>query len=476
MKVRAMMVALVLLFLLRTAVANGKACIERDIALMESRNAAIERMFNSETSILKYKDRVRRVKGTNVWTDAINRALKESRVVRIPKSEEPYYVDGSLVVPSNRKILAEGATVRLMCPCDTVLMRNAGVADGTLRPVDRSKGDRNIFILRGRWEDWQASRAGYGKSGRFNEGVREKGKNFYGISTLLYFGNVTTLALRGVTIAHAGGFAIQCGDAEDVIIENVEFDGCYADGFHCNGNVRNVLVRNLSGDVGDDLVALNFYDWQESSVNFGPGDTVLCEKLRLRSGYPAIRLLAAVYRYADGTKVDCALRNVLMRDVRGINCFKMYLQTPSYLIGTEPEWGEVGSAENIWFENIEIDLDFPPDRFEPYLESDPLRGHFGAFEIGANVKGLHLVNVKANLHLKTYPLAHLICVGPKSTVLSTKEGGFREVFDPWISCTATDIVLDDVTYVGEVPKEPIHATVFSDINKDGRSTGCGIVR
>ena len=99
------------------------------------------------------------------------------------------------------------------------------------------------------------------------------------------------------------------------------------------GNVRNVLARNLRGDVGDDLVALNFYDWQNSSVNFGPGDTVLCENLRLRSGYPAVRLQPAVYRYADGSKVDCALRNILIRNVRGINCFKMYLQTAPYTIG-----------------------------------------------------------------------------------------------------------------------------------------------
>ena len=454
---------------------DGKSRIEWSVSLMEERNAVVESMFAGETSILKFKDKVRSVNGTNVWTDAINAALKEAQVVRIPKSSEPYYVDGALVVPSCRKILADGATIRLMSPCGTLLMRNAGAADGTLRPVDRTKGDKRIFVLGGRWEDWQTKRAGYGRSGRFNDGVREKGRNFYGVSTLFYFGNVETLTLRGLTIVHAGGFAIQCGDAEDLIAEDIEFDGCFADGFHCNGNVRNVLVRNVRGDVGDDLVALNFYDWQDSSVNFGPGDTVLCENLSIRSGYPAVRLLPGVYRHADGNKVDCAIRNVLMRDVKGINCFKMYLQTPAYLIGDEPEYGEVGGAENIWLENIDIDLDFPPDRFGPYLESDPLRGHFGALEIGANVKGLHLVNVKVNLHTEKYPLAHLVCVGPKSSVIKTKEGKMCELFDPWVSCTVTGIDLDNVTYVGGAPSEPVHATVFKDINKDGRSTGRGVV-
>lgn len=457
------------------ASAGDKARIEWDVALMEARNATVEKMFSGETSILKYRDRVRAVNGTNVWTDAINAALKEAQVVRIPQSAEPYYVDGTLVVPSNRKILADGATVRLLRPCDTVLMRNAAAADGTLRPIDRAKGDRNIFVLGGRWEDWQTARAGYGRSGRFSGGVREKGKNFYGVSTLLYFGNVKTLTLRGVTIARAGAFAVQCGDVEDVIVEDVEFDRCFADGFHCNGNVRNVLARNVRGDVGDDLVALNFYDWQDSSVNFGPGDTVLCENLRLRSGYPAVRLQPAVYRYADGSKVDCALRNVLLRDVRGVNCFKMYLQTPRYEIGAEHEWGEVGSVENLWFEDVAIDLDYPPDRFDCYLKGDPVRGHFGAFEIGANVKGLHLVNVRANLHAEKYPLAHLVCVGPKSSVRKLKDGRTYEIFDPWVSCKVSDVELRNVTYEGQAPQEDVHATSFDDVNGDGCSTGKGEV-
>lgn len=453
---------------------DGNARIEWEIAFMENVVRAYDAKFRGEVSVLKYKGLVRTVDGVRVWTDAINAALTNgAQVVRIPAAKEPYYVDGTLIVPSCRRILAEGATIRLLKPCDTVLLRNANAADGTQKRINRAAGDHNIAIVGGRWEDWQTKRAGYGRSGRYNDGVREKGKNFYGVSALLYFGNVTHLSVRDVTIAHAGGFAIQCGDTENAVFENIAFDGCFADGLHLNGGIRRILARNVSGDVGDDLVALNVYDWQDSSVNFGPGDTILCENLRLRSGYPAIRLLPGVYRFADGTKLDCALRNVLLRNVRGVNCFKMYLQTPSYEIGTEPEWGEVGSAENLWFEDVAIDLDFPPDRFGPYLKGDPLRGHFGAFEIGANVKGLHLVDVKANLHTEKYPLAHLVCVGPKSCVEKGKNGRLREVFDPWVSCKATDIELKDVTYEGKAPAEAVHATVFEDVNGDGHSTGKG---
>ena len=455
---------------------GGKSRIERAIAEMDARNAAAERSFGVELSVTSRADKVRCVNGTNVWTDAINAALRDSQVVRIPASGTPYYVDGTIIVPSCRKIMAEGATISLLPPCDTVLLRNANAADGTLRPNDRSTGDRNICIVGGRWEDWQVSRKGYGRSGRFNDGVREKGRNFYGVSALLYFGNIETLTVRDITIANAGGFAIQCGDARDALFRNIEFDVCFADGLHLNGGIERVHAQNVRGDVGDDLVALNVYDWQNSSVNFGPGDTILCEDLRLRSGYPAIRLLPGVYRFADGSKRDCRLNNVLLRNVRGVNCFKMYLQTPAYGIGTDPEWGEVGSAENLWFENVDIDLDFPPDRLGPYLAGDPVRGHFGAFEIGANVRGLNLVNVRANLHTDTYPLAHLVCAGPKSCVVKGENGQLVELFDPWVSCTLDGVAIDGFEAVGRRPDELLHATVFEDVNHDGRSTGRGEIR
>ena len=455
---------------------DGQARIVWEISFMEDVLRAMEAKFRGEVSVAKYRNLVRTVNGVSVWTDAINAALTNgAQVVRIPASADPYYVDGSLIVPSRRRILAEGATIRLLKPCDTVLLRNEKAADGTRQRINRTQGDTDISIEGGRWEDWQTTRMGYGKSGRFNDGPREIGTNFYGVSALFYLGNLTRLSIRNVTIVNAGGFAIQCGDTADAIFENIEFQRCFADGLHLNGGIRRVLARDIRGDVGDDLVALNVYDWQSSSVNFGVGDTILCEKLRLRSGYPAIRLQPGVYRFADGTKIDCALRNVLLRDVRGINCFKMYLQTPKYEIGTAPEWGEVGSAQNLWFEDVTIDLDFPPDRFETYLKGDPLRGHFGAFEIGANVDGLHFVDVRANLHLEKYPLAHFVSVGPKSCVWKGTDGKNYEVFDPWVSCTVKNGELKNVTYSGWAPAEAIHATSFNDVNGDGRSSGQGKV-
>ena len=62
-----------------------------------------------------------------------------------------------------------------------------------------------------------------------------------------------------------------------------------------------------------------------------------------------------MYFFDGGSQVDCSAENLIIRDVKGINTFKCYFQTPAYVIGTEPEKGGVGSGNNIFFENINHD-------------------------------------------------------------------------------------------------------------------------
>ena len=167
----------------------------------------------------------------------------------------------------------------------------------------------------------------------------------------------------------------------------------------------------MKGGVGDDLVALNAYDWLNSSVNFGPQRNILCEDLELvGGGYPAIRIQPAKFKYKDGSVVDCAISDVIFRKVKGIMTFKMYLQTPRYYIGKDPEWSAVGTGGNLFFEDIDIDLRGPIDCMGQYKESEPLRGHFGAFEFGADLSSVHFRDIRIAFHLDKYPLSHLAVV------------------------------------------------------------------
>lgn len=286
--------------------------------------------LSDRCSLGQYANLVRTSGETNIWTDALQTALREHQVVEIPASDRKYYLDATVVLPSDRRIEAAGATLRLVDGVRTVMFRNEHVVDGTLRPISGRSRNRNIAIVGGRFEDWCRHRVGYGGSGRYDESERRVG-NFFGVSALFFFNNCDSLQLRNLTIANAGGFAVQTGDGDAHVYENVYFDRCFADGLHLNGNLSRVLVRNVRGQVGDDLVAFNAYDWLKSSVDFGPQRDIVCEDLELIrkkdfSTYPAIRLQPAKYRYEDGTVVDCSISNIVLRNVRGITTFKGYFQ------------------------------------------------------------------------------------------------------------------------------------------------------
>ena len=459
----------------------GEMRIEREVAAACREIDEGQATLSDRCSLADYRALVRAVNGTNMWTAALQKALDEHEIVTIPASDEKYFFDGTVVVPSRRRIEAKGATIRLADGMRTVLLRNASAQDGTLAPIPASaKRDTDIAIVGGRWEDCCTRRAGYGRTGMFNLLPRRKG-NYFGVSTLFFFNNVNRLSVTGATFHHTGGFAVQAGDGDAVAFRDISFDRCFADGLHLNGNLTRVLARNVRGQVGDDLVALNAYDWLNSSVNFGPQRYILCEDLELVrlpgvSAYPAIRIQPAKYRYADGSIVDCAISDVIFRRVKGITTYKMYLQTPRYTIGSTPEWAEVGSGGNLFFSDLEIDLDAPIDKIGQYATQEAPRGHFAAFEFGANLSLVHFKNIDITFHADRWPLTHLVQVGPKSCFYPGKDGKpGTEIFDPYVSCRVERVVLENVRVHGTPPAELVYSAAFDDINKDGRSTGRGVI-
>lgn len=428
---------------------------------------------NSFVSVTAYTHLTRTAPdGTVIWTDAFQQALREQECIHIPAAKEPYWIDNTVIIPSNRTITADPDAVIRQCENVKVLMfRNEHPVDGSHYPPNLSQTDCNISITGGRWEESHPYRMGYGKSGMYDE-VR----SYYGVSTAFLFNNMENLCLRNMTFSHAAGFAIQLGQLRNALIENITFDVCFADGVHVGGNTSNLIIRNICGLVCDDLVALNAYDWKDSSVTFGPMNYVLCEHLRPHAdGHRGMRILTGIYTFDDESQVDCSINNLIVRDVQGIDVFKLFLQTPGYIIGTEPERADVGSGQNLYFEDMLIDLCQPGCSMEPYLNSDPIRGDFGVFEINANLKNVHFRNISVTLHRDVFPLSWFATVGPKSSV--SKEN--CETFDPEFSCLVDGIYFYNITINGERISDLtpyIKEIRFQDINNDGRSSGAGTVK
>lgn len=407
-----------------------------------------------------------------IWTTALQTALNENEYVYIPDNGVTYWIDTTVTVPSNRHILADDtAIISLTADCEVLMLRNEHTVDGTLYQPDQSNRDENIFIQGGIWKESRDKRLGYGKTGRYDNN-RKKG-HYYGISTCMLFNNIENLRLKDMTFAKTAGFSVQVGELTNGVFENIFFDSCYADGIHINGNTENVVVRHLRGNVGDDMVALNMYDWQDSSVNFGPTRNVLVEDLVVptNAAVKEMRILPGVYYFQNGTSVDCAAENILVRNLRGIQYFKMYLQTPVYAIGSKPEAGAVGSGKNIFFEDIQVNVSQPNHWYSSSMAGDSLRNPFGIFELNSNLENVHFKNVDIICNKTQYPMAHILRVGP----LSCRKDN-TEILDPYISSNVEKITWENITYnLQPIDDLSAHTYIanFTNINGDGMSTGKG---
>lgn len=446
-----------------------KEKIYTSLTAMEAKNKAAISTLADRVLLTDYAHLVYDAPCGKVWTKALQAALYEHEIVEIPTGREPYYIDDTVVIPSGRRIEAWRAVLCLTPECRVLMLRNEHTADGTKAPIATSGRDKNISIFGGCFAESLTERAGYGASGRYSENDGE----FFGVSTCMLFNNIEGLTLENVTFRNTAGFAVQVGDAKNVVFENVWFQGCFADGLHINGGSENIVARHIYGEVGDDLVALNAYDWQNSSVNFGAIRNVLCENLNLApmSRYKALRFEPGIYTYADGATVDCSLENIIVKNVIGIKTFKMYMQTPPYIIGGEREKGDAGTLDNFFFENISIDLQGPIDPFPEYVRGNTVRGAFAAFELGASIGTLCLENVALTLHGEEFPNSYLACIGPKSIV-----SGGKEIFDPYLSSHAENLILKNITVNGKKPRDIrplLHEISFDDVNGDNDSSGKG---
>lgn len=393
-----------------------------------------------------------------IWSEAFSFALKNYEDIIIPAGK--YYVDKSLVVPQNRGIIAdENAEIILIKGVKSLLLRNENVIDGSDKPIPKTAiKDENISITGGIWGEENDERLGYGKSGCFDEN-----NSMVGVSTCFLLSNVKNLTLKNLTFRHTAGFAIQMGNISNFAVENICFDVCYADGLHINGGTENGTVKNLYGHTEDDLIALNAYDWDNSSINFGKIENLVVDGVKCDVGgnvHKSIRIQPGIYPYKSGEKEDCFVKNLTIKNVSGVACFKMYLQTPAYTTFPEKNVG-VGRMENILFENISADTSEPVDKQPNYLSGNTVTGNFATFEIGSDVKNLTFNNVKTVLNKAKYPNSYFIAVGPKTQYIAEKK---LELFDPYVCCTIQRINFENV-YINNEKKDDLTG-VIKEISYD----------
>lgn len=436
--------------------------IEAEVVRSGERIAAAQAKLVKRAKLTDYAALVVTKDGRKIWTAAFQKALDENEVVVVPPASEPYWLDATVKTPSNRRIEATGAEIAAVDGFVEALVKNAAWKDGVESPR-KGAPDANVSIVGGVW-NMRADR------------------RVVDHDAALMFSNLKGLRLADLTVERGREFAIQISDAEDVVCERIAFRNCFADGVHLNGPVKFVAVREISGKVGDDLVALNAFDWPGCSHDFGPISHAIVEDISLRTGVgnnpdddltKSMRLLPGWHRYADGSEVECSIENVIVRRCNGLRSFKVYFQSKPYKLADGPNdyffrLGKPGRENNVFFEDLALELDHPPDMLPPCRTGDPERGHSAGWELGAEIGDIYIRNVDVFANLEEYPHLKVAEVGPKTYGVPGREAG-----DPYMNCSVARLVLDDVRIHGGTMPQPVGVHAFDDINHDGKSSGRG---
>lgn len=369
--------------------------------------------------LTEFKDMVRQ--GTDnegqeisIWSDAMQWALNRNRYVHIPANEKVYYIDKLIVINSGNHIIADkDAVICLVKSVRTCMFRNRNIVYGCISPIDKSgmlPPDRDISITGGIWMEQEP---------------KDTGQASDNIFTAFLLSNIKGLTLRDMNIQDIHGFAVQIGNVTDMIVENINFPKTYGDGIHINGSVKNATVRNISGTTGDDMIALNAWDWPGSSVNFGNIDTILVENVTSFGGHKALRLLAGRKYYDDGSICECDLKNVIIRNIKGITEFKMYMQPLPYTVA--PIKTTVGRTDHIYFEKIELE-------------------EGACFEVCSNSAFISFEDIHLSYSAKGKSVV-LVHVGPKSVTgnRNAPSDEWTEVYYPEGICKVEELYFRNIT-------------------------------
>lgn len=230
---------------------------------------------------------------------AIQMALNAHRNVVIPYFEEPLYISRSIILNSGNRLSVHPDT-RLIFTTDGIFLRNRNVLDGHFRYVEPGvHSDCDIAVSGGIWEAPNSLRI---DSDRPFDG-------YMGSDALFLLHNVIGVRLEHLRIRRSNRMCLMIGNCQRFLVQDMEFRDVTRDGIHVEGPACDGLIRDIRGRTGDDMIALNAWDWTNSSLTFGSIHHVIVEDIDCEPGYlwSEMRLHPGNYVLPDGRTVECSL-------------------------------------------------------------------------------------------------------------------------------------------------------------------------
>lgn len=377
-----------------------------------------------------------------IWTAAIQSALDEHRVVFIPERNRPYYIDAPLVLRSTQRLIAAPrARIRLKPRTNTCMVRNRNLVDGRKGPVRLgAKPDTNIIIEGGIWSTL-ATRPRQTNGNAGGRAARD-GSLALAHATIL-LSNVRRVVVRNVSFHQCIPFGVQIANASEFLVENITFEEHGHDGVHVDGPARNGIIRNISGETHDDMVALNAWGWNHCRHTFGPISRVLVEEVKgsrrinpataqsvFPDGTAEIRLIGGTKNYSAGRKLACEVTQCVVRNIHNLRTFKLYDQ-PHLLLRSDCA-DPIGHYEDLFFSDIHVST---PDVLP--------------FQIAANANGITIRRVKLYFDMATAAgrAFKLVRIGPMSATCRPNPNDpstWEEIFSPDKDCTVKGLSISEV--------------------------------
>ena len=377
------------------------------------------------------------------WTATIQAALDRDRCVFLPARDQPYELDGPLILHSGTRLVADPkAEFRLRPGSNTCMIRNEHIVGAQDRPVAElgALPDSDIAIEGGIWTT-------LGSASGNVRGRSAKQNDVPGCHGVVLLSNVRRVQVKNLTIRQSRAFGVHLSNCAEFLVDGVTFEEHGRDGVHVNGPASYGAIRNIHGVTYDDFVALNAWDWRNYTPTFGPIHHVLVEQIAgagavaaevtrrkggeaFPDGTAEIRLLPGNKRFADGRTLACDIEDCVFRQLRDIRTVKLYDQ-PNLELGRDKDFSDpIGNARNLFFSGL--------------VSSRP-----GKFQIAANVDGLAIDDVQCLFDIAPAgksPFA-LVEIGPMSATYKHKPddpASWVEIFSPDKDVTVRQLRVSNV--------------------------------
>jgi len=393
-----------------------------------------------------------------IWAAAIQAALDEHKVVLVSRRSQPYYLDAPLVLKSGCRLLVDpAAEIRLKPGTNACMVRNENMVISDQKPVSLGPNpDRDILVAGGIWTTLAFHR-GDPANGNLGGGPGPNWKKYAnGAFGVMLFTNVDGLQVKGVTIKESNPFAIHMSLCRNFLIEDITLLDHYCDGVHINGPASDGIVREVHGSTGDDLLALNGWDWLGSAMTFGPISRLWVQDLQgtLRpqghpssSGVSSLRLLAGTKRYPNGEKLACDISDCVFDRLYGLRVIRMYDQ-PDAGCPDKDFADPIGRMANLHFRHLDV---YRSSGDRPFAWTPP-PGIRPLIEIASNVDGMQVEDVTLHFDLRQPPLDSykLIAIGPKSdTIRCAPPRTWFELYSPDKDCTVRNLRVSPIRYLAD---------------------------